>query len=318
MSWIASLTGAHAATADERIQSLWSGYGEVRRVRLRGGPMTSVVLKSVKPPTEADHPQGWNTDRSHERKLKSYGVEMQWYREYAYRCGEACRVPECLATRSEEGRWLFVLEDLDNAGFPDRRTKLSSSELDLCLQWLAAFHAEFLGEKPDGLWEVGTYWHLATRPDELKAIEDDQLRDAAPAFDRLLNQAQFQTLVHGDAKVANFCFAPKGNELAGVDFQYVGGGAGIKDVAYLLSSCLSSRECERQADACLDSYFSHLRERLASRDSEVDVAALEAEWRSLYPVAWADFVRFLAGWSPEHWKMHGYSIGMLRRALEGL
>jgi hypothetical protein len=66
----------------------------------------------------------------------------------------------------------------------------------------------------------------------------------------------------------------------------------VKDVAYFLSSCLSSRECERQADGYLDAYFDELQRALPRRDAE-----LEREWRELFPFAWADFQRFLLGWA---------------------
>ena len=106
--------------------------------------------------------------------------------------------------------------------------------------------------------------------------------------------------------------------MAAVDFQYVGGGCGIKDVAYFLSSCLDEGELERQAAAWVDAYFAHLRAALAEHAPATDAAALEAEWRELYPIAWADFFRFLAGWSPAHWKIHGYSARITRRALDAL
>ena len=50
----------------------------------------------------------------------------------------------------------------------------------------------------------------------------------------------------------------------------------------------------------------------------IDLDALESDWRGLYPVAWTDFVRFLRGWSPGHWKIHRYSARLAREVLEAL
>ncbi|MGE9289409.1 MAG: choline kinase, partial [Puniceicoccales bacterium] len=38
----------------------------------------------------------------------------------------------------------------------------------------------------------------------------------------------------------------------------------------------------------------------------------------LYPVAWTDFHRFLKGWSPGHWKIHGYSERLSRSVMANL
>ena len=110
-------------------------------------------------------------------------------------------------------------------------------------------------------------------------MTDLDLRDAAPSLDAALHAARFQTLIHGDAKPANFCFGPDG--VAAVDFQYVGGGPGIKDVAYLLWGA-------PDADAALEVYFDALR--------AAGAGDAEPEWRSLYPTAVRDFERFLDGW----------------------
>ena len=48
----------------------------------------------------------------------------------------------------------------------------------------------------------------------------------------------------------------------------------------------------------------------------IDMADLEQQWRALYPVAWADFLRFLQGWKPGHWKIHRYSKRMLEESVE--
>jgi Ser/Thr protein kinase RdoA (MazF antagonist) len=138
-------------------------------------------------------------------------------------------------------------------------------------------------------------------------MDEGELKQAAPVINRRLNEAPFRTLVHGDAKLANFCFSDDGTRVAAVDFQYVGGGCGMKDVAYFIGSCLDESECERREASLLDAYFSALKEALALQRPHIDAADVEAAWRPLYGLAWTDFYRFLLGWSPGHWKIHDYS-----------
>ncbi len=308
LDWVAGVTGATSARRGERIQSLWSGYGEIVRVELTGADVETVVVKWVQPPARV---RGAKKDASHARKCRSYDVETTWYRSFASRCDDTCRVPRLIGAESANEEWLIALEDIDAAGFPERRREPGSSGMDACLRWLAAFHARFLGVAPEGLWKHGTYWHLATRQDELAAMEDAELRSAAPLLDRRLRACAFQTLVHGDAKPANFCFARGGAAVAAVDFQYVGGGCGMKDIAYLLS--------DDPAEArWLDAYFVHLRSALDRRAERVDVDALEREWRGVYPIARADYHRFLAGWAKEHWRRDAHAQKLTRDVLRTL
>ena len=214
----------------------------------------------------------------------------------------------------------MVMEDLDASGFNERHYTLTDGNLAACLQWLAEFHGTFMGEVPKGLWTTGTYWHLMTRPDELALLQTrvPALANAAAPIDRRLSASPFQTIVHGDAKVANFCFSKDHATVAAVDFQYVGGGCGMKDVAYFMSSCLDETECEAREEELLSIYFAHLRTVLTRTLPSIDADALEADWRSLYPYAWADFFRFLEGWSPGHWKSHGYTRRITEQVLADL
>ena len=219
---------------------------------------------------------------------------------------------------SKGSEQLILLEDLDAAGFSLRKSDLALHEVELCLQWLAHFHATFLNEPTEGLWEIGTYWHLETRPDEWDVMEDGALKQAAGKIDSMLNACTFQTLVHGDAKVANFCFSKDNSQVAAVDFQYVGGGCGMKDVAYLLGSCLDESLCERWEEQLLTFYFATFHQALRTLGKSVDFDALEAEWRALFPVAWTDFYRFLLGWMPNHWKVNDYSERLASEVLKKL
>jgi hypothetical protein len=313
---IRRLTGADAVTLDERLQALWGGYGELWRAELRHGSASArVVVKSVRPPRD-------DSSRSHRRKLRSYEVEQAFYQRYAARCNETpgCRVPRPWELGEDDGGWLFVLEDLDASGFRQRRAHASVVDINATLRWLAGFHARFLAVAPDGLWKVGTYWHLGTRPDELGKMRHDALRAAAGRLDGALSGARFKTFVHGDAKLENVCFGGTEGEVALVDFQYVGGGVGIKDVAYFLSSCLDAHECESLVPRYLDEYFRALGSALAGNagDQTVDGAALEREWRELFPLAWVDFYRFLLGWTHDELARDPYAERLTREVLASL
>lgn len=283
----------------ELIQELWSGYGELTRITTDKG---SVILKLIEFPEQKSHPRGWGTDLGHVRKVRSYKVEKSWYQNLVEVPG--ARLAKCLAVGEVEGKEFLLLEDLQNFGFKPSRA-IKWHQVEMCLCWLAHFHKFFVGKSSKGLWPIGTYWHLETRPDELATMEEGPLKEKAHLIDKKLNEAKFKTIVHGDAKLSNFLFNME--KAAAVDFQYVGGGVGIKDVAYFLSSIYEEDELASMEEQCLRTYFKYL-----------ELPDVEKEWRELYPYAWTDFYRFLKGWSPGHWKINSYSETMAKKVLECL
>jgi fructose-1,6-bisphosphatase/inositol monophosphatase family enzyme len=334
----------------EDIQTLWSGYGKIVRIGIIEGSQKTAIVKLVSLPGEAEHPRGWNTDLSHQRKLKSYQVEKNWYHYWSHKCDPSCRVPQYYElsqlgsnnhqfnnldndTQTDANKEPFslvmLMEDLDGSGFEVRKSSLTFEQSKICLRWLANFHATFLqseslDECSTCLWSTGGYWHLATRPDELEALSDFSLQQNAVLIDERLEHCQFKTLIHGDAKVANFCFSLDGSDVAAVDFQYVGSGCGMKDLAYFVGSCFDEDACESLEQDILQFYFSELKSALVRKSDERgfdfkrDFELVEKEWRELYPFAWADFHRFIKGWSPGHWKINSYSERVTKSAIEQL
>ena len=313
---ILACTGASRVVRVDTIQELWSGYGQIERYSLEthedagGREASSVIVKRIQPPDSQQHPRGWNNQASVARKLESYQIEANWYTDYARNASKLCAMPELYAQFSQKNNICLILEDLD-LHYPNRFTTLSFEQCIACVHWLAKFHAQYLHHPGNSLWPIGTYWHLDTRADEFAAMPASELKDAAASISQRLNHCTYKTLVHGDAKVANVCFPKTNGDVAFVDFQYVGKGCGMSDLAYFLGSCLSSEQCHRHASALLDVYFAEL-----SRHIETSQAsAVETEWRTLFPFAWADFHRFLAGWMPEHHKINGYTKAMTEQAL---
>lgn len=314
---IIKATQSEKITSQELIQTLWSGYGEILKLELSNSrKANSVIVKYIDLPDNASHPRGWNTKLSHQRKVKSYEVEMAWYNHYSKICDSSCRVAQLYGSVSTADSHIIIMEDLDASGFPIRKSHLDKEGVKTCLSWLANFHATFINVTPDGLWQTGSYWHLETRPDELKEMANGPLKLYASEIDKKLSNCKYQTFVHGDAKVANFCFSQDELSVAAVDFQYIGGGCGMKDVAYFLGSCLDEYECQRGEEEYLDHYFSELKLALDINKSKIDVQELEAEWRDMYAWAWTDFYRFLLGWMPTHYKIHSYTKELSDRVLK--
>lgn len=305
--------------ACETIQGLWGGYGQLMRIKTDNPYRVSVIIKAIDLPEvpPADHPKGWSSQRSHLRKLKSYQVEFAWYQQYVPRMPQGW-VPQCIVASTHEAHYELVLEDLKLAGCDRVVSAPTAMEIETVLTWLARFHAFWLGADGDGLWEQGTYWHLATRPDELATMASGPYKDAAEVIDHVLRSNRYQTLVHGDAKLANFCFNHQGSVTRAVDFQYVGGGVGVKDVALFFASALDFSEPDLVIDDYLDHYFSQLQHFLSQYQPLVDSVNVCTEWRALFGLAWADYQRFLLGWSPQHPRLNDFTMALCNQAISEL
>jgi len=277
----------------EQLCRLWAGMGSVYKISV--GNVAEFVVKHVTPPMPAEQSFG---DR---RKSKSYQVEANFYQHVATEMTN--KSPSCLLMPTPY--------KVEYGPKPDEMTICMAylqgscinigSKKDLLgtLKWLAHFHAVYWGASAIdelvervGLQEIGSYWHLDTRPDEhagmIKRGLQGRLKRAAKALDSCLKRDPMQCLIHGDPKEANVMKLNNGN-IAMYDFQYCGKGTPTRDVAYFLcSSCDENWEGE-----LVEFYFQHLTERLVLQG--VTPPTFEHFEQSLL-LAFCDFYRFLCGW----------------------
>jgi hypothetical protein len=265
--------------------SLWAGYGSVKALSLSLQPQDGEPSKLQLVCKVVDPPKGSGV--SHERKLRSYVVESNFYRSLSadLRDGGVAVSQIYHLEATPAGKAVLLMTDL-RVEYPlSCRGMLSGGKLEAALDWVAGFHA-FCWEQPHRwapLWPEGCYWRLETRQEELQQIgpEWQRLKNAAPAIAELLREGTHadphlhRTVVHGDFKAPNLQF---GNAAAGaseatgasgasgafrcaaVDFQYCGGGYGARDLAKLVVSALDMGSVERDmgAGAVADSGGSYL------------------------------------------------------------
>ncbi len=94
LRFIQSRFGDHNAVKMGCIQPLWSRYGEVARYFVPSID-NSVIVKIVTPQMQSNHPRGWDSMRSHQRKLDSYVNESIFYKQYSQYTDSLCRTPLC-------------------------------------------------------------------------------------------------------------------------------------------------------------------------------------------------------------------------------
>lgn len=348
---ICKATNCSGVISTSLMQPLWASQGELIRLQLLKNPKVnsnantketlSVVVKYIHLTEQGHHPHGWSGEKSYLRKKKSYEVEHHWYQHFANTTANqnlnasAPSMATLLYSQVDENTMLLVLEDISTQ-YPVTFTQgkddqPSKPQIHACLTWLANFHAKYLNEtdsqKTSSLWPIGGYWHLATRPDEWQGMAASSLKDNAYALDNLLTHCRYQTIIHGDAKLANFCFSQAQSDaqnqtqseaqpqVCAVDFQYVGQGPGIKDVMLLMSSVLSDKRLLTEGTLFINYYFEQLAQALKTYHVASDHQAIITAWRELYCIAWADFHRFLAGWKPNHWKIGQYCQQQTDKAL---
>jgi len=234
-------------------------------------------------------------------------------------------IPHPLSIHSDDdhGAVTIIMTDL-REDFPHALKLLDLEHTLVVLEWLARVHAMCFEEEGGGgegggtgrglLWEEACYWHLATRIDELEGVRREwpQLADAAPFINEVLTQPP-RTLLHGDAKAPNFLFGREKNNnnsssssggvggsgdgaiitCAAYDFQYTGGGDGMKDVAYLLCRSVEEGVVVEHEEMLLKYYHDTLLSHLPSEKASLYPYGLSLK---RFDYAVSDYVRWRVGW----------------------
>lgn len=174
------------------------------------------------------------------------------------------------------------------------------------------------------VWLNGGYTYLATRRKEYATLAsdkedewsrlltsriDDEGRSIAevvadfltPKFSSQTSTEAYQTLLHGDVKSENLFTSESGEKVAFYDFQYVGLGLGVCDLAKFFTCSVPLEmlvpdhqiphelEMQHGEKELLERYWTRLRK---TSNKEYDWATLVLHWE----IALVDWLRFQASW----------------------
>jgi Ecdysteroid kinase-like family len=268
-AWLAEAMGV-GAIADFDVQPIGTGQmSESRRVRLEyangsSGP-PSVVLKTA----SVDE-----TSRATGVGLGIYEREVRFYRELAPRIGGA--LAGChLAVIDDEGWFTLVLEDIAPAEQGDQIAGCSVERARLAIAELARLHAPVFADPQLGAtpWlnqenRLGQAVMSQLLPAFLERYGDRVEREHQEVCRRFVasldgwfaDRKPPFGLVHGDYRLDNMLFGGEGcaRGFVAVDWQTVGWGPVMTDLAYFIGGSLLPADRRAHEQALVAEYHSAL------------------------------------------------------------
>ncbi|WP_162260790.1 phosphotransferase family protein [Nocardioides sp. Soil805] len=187
-------------------------------------------------------------------RLQMFTREVRFYTEVAPSVG--VRVPTAFRAEVRDGSTVLELEDLSSWR--------AGADPVAAARALASLHERWVGQaeaswpwlpRPDASDLVGALYEerwpvLRGRSDVTDAVRriGDALVGEVSAVERVAHTAGHNTLTHGDASAPNLRTGPDG-EVALLDWEDVGSGPGICDVAWFLMSSVEPADWDRVLDA---------------------------------------------------------------------
>lgn len=305
--------------SQSQIASLWAGMGSIVRLQCRDsrGKASTIIAKQIK----CSNPQSFGD----KRKAASYHVEASFY---------GSKYCEVLSTRhiccqglhtvdSGRGEITILMTPLPGETIHCMDGDVSKA----AVRSVARLHAYFWGiEKANaavkaGLAEQGTYWYLATRPDEYDNMSNHglsrKLKESARDIDEALKEHKYQTVCHGDLKACNMAMSTDPSYVTFVDFQYLGKACPAKDLAYLFVCGMDIDHDfeERQESELVKLYIDELAANgVGGGDKNASLPTL-AEMRRALDLAYCDLYRWMLGWGV--WG-NGFLEGRVERCLDNV
>ena len=234
--------------------------------------------------------------------MKCYTLELGWYRDLAGEAKVAC--PRCLHLESENDDLDFVLllEDLAPARQGDQLAGASLGQIEAALKQAAGLHAPFWGNGRAGAYEwlapnenstsmirmllPALYPQFRERYAERLSPDILEMGETFVArLDGYLGRAPaVTTLQHRDFRIDNILFAPGDEQAFVVDWQTLGVGAGVADVAYLIGTSIADPAVRKREEARLVEFY-------AQELAAFGVAAKRDElWREYRLYAFSGFL----------------------------
>ncbi len=251
-AWLAQVTGLDVRSV--RAEQIGKGIGvssALYRLHLQGsGCPTSVVVKLP----ALDEAAVFTST-----VLRMYIREVRFFAELAGEC--PVRVPAGYHgdVDEESSRFVVVMEDLGALRTVDQVAGMDLADAERAVDELAAWHARWWG-RADALAEAGATvslgdpiypavlpmvfaegWEKVTGAIELPASIVEVGERFAGAIERLLAELSQAptTMLHGDYRADNMLFDGDGHVVL-LDFQLIGTGRGVYDLAYFVTQSLSA------------------------------------------------------------------------------